>query len=257
MKILKNPQFPEYLIRVLANNGMSENQACVYLACLKLGASSIWDIASSSGVKRTTCYVVMEDLISKGIASVTEDNKKATYSVIGPDELFFNIKTRQNQLAESIGELNALASKMYSKPRIRMFEGIKGIEQVYKLILNLKEGNEILIYGNPDVVVSYTDITESYLKLRTLKRIEVRAILPDTPKAREITLKDTEQLRQTRFFPQNVFNQKTEINILPSAIVYITHSEEKPFATIIENKTLAEEEKGRFEILWNTAKSQE
>lgn len=254
LKISKDPQISKYLIRVLTNVGLSENQACVYLACLKLGNASIWDIAETSGVKRTTCYVVMKDLISKGVASMSGDNKRALYSVISPNEFVFSFKNKQNQLIESVSELNALISKTYSRPHIRMFEGIDGIEQAYKLTLNISEGDEVLIYGNPDVVINYQDMIDNYLKQRVLNKIKVRVILPDTPLAQEVMKKDKEQLRQTRLLSQDIFNQQTEINILPDSIIYIAHSENKPFATVIENSTLAKEEKGRFEILWNIAK---
>jgi len=248
----RDPQISNYLLRVLTNIGLSENQACVYLACLKLGNGSIWDIAETSGVKRTTCYVVIKDLISKGIASVSGNDKRAMYSVISPDELWFSFKNKQNQLAESMNELNTLISKTYSKPAIRMFEGIDGVEQAYKLTLNLPEDSEILIYGNPNVVNNYQETIDNYLKQRVLKKIKVRVILPDTPLAQEIMKKDEEQLRQTKLLPKDTFDQQTEINILPDSIIYIAHSENKPFATVIKNSTLAREEKNRFEILWNT-----
>jgi len=254
MKTSKDPQISDYLIRVMTNVGLSKNQACVYLACLKLGNASIWDISETSGVKRTTCYVVMNDLLSKGIASVSGDNKRAMYSVISPNEFIFSFKNKQNQLVESVSELNALVSKTYSRPHIRMFEGVGGIEQAYKLTLNISEGNEILIYGNPDVVINYQGMIDSYLKQRVRGGIKVKAILPDTPLARKVIGKDKEQLRETRLLSQNIFNQQTEINILPDSIIYIAHSENKPFATVIENSTLAREEKGRFEILWNMTK---
>ena len=253
-KTSKDPQISEYLIRVLTNTGLSENQACVYLACLKLGNASVWDISETSGVKRTTCYVVMKYLVSKGIASVSGDNKRAIYSVISPNEFIFSFKNKQNQLTESVSELNALISKTHSRPHVRMFEGIDGIERAYKLTLNALEDSEILIYGNPNVVISYQNMIDDYLRQRVLKKIKVRVILPDIPLAQEIMKKDEEQLRQTRLLPKNTFDQQTEMNILPDSIIYIAHSENRPFATVVESPTLAKEEKGRFEILWNIAK---
>lgn len=249
-----NPQISKYLTRIITNSGLSENQALVYIACLTIGTSSIWDISLASGVKRTTCYVVMNDLISKGLASMSETNKKAMYSVISPDELFYNLKIKQNQLAESLSELNALTSKSVSKPRIRMFEGVEGIEQAYKLTLFLKENDEILIYGTPEVYIKYQEMIKEYVKLRVTKKIKVRAIIPDIALGKEVTKDDEKILRQTRSLPKKIFNQQTEVNILPNSIIYIAHSENQPFATVIENRTLAQEEKNRFEILWEKAK---
>lgn len=238
----------------MTNTGLTENQALVYLACLKLGTASIWDIALVSGVKRTTCYVVMNDLISKGMASVSNTGKKALYSVITPNELFFNLKRRQGQLNEAMGELNALSSKAVARPYVRMFEGVGGIEQAYNLTLNLREGEEILIYGTPEVYVKYAAMIKIYVKNRVSKGIKVRVIIADTELGREVIKNDQKILREARLLPADVFNQQTEVNILPDSIIYIAHSESEPFATVIESQTLAREEKQRFELLWSLAK---
>ncbi len=251
----KDPQISTYLTKILTDVGFSENQALVYLACLKLGTASIWDISIVSGVKRTTCYVVMGDLIAKGVASVSEKTKKSLYTVISPNDLFFNLKIKQNKLIESMHELNALTSRTHSKPRVRMFEGVGGVEQAYKLSLNLPEGGEILIYGTPEIYVNYKNMVAEYLKLRVAKNIKVRAIIADTELGREVTKNDASILRETRVLPRDIYDQNTEINILPDSIIYVAHSEDEPFATVIENSTLAREEKNRFEILWNLAKT--
>lgn len=250
----QNIQFSDYLVRVLTNIGLSTNQAMVYLACLKLGSASIWDISEVSGVKRTTCYVVMDDLISKGIASLSRNKKRTIYSVISPNELFFNIKNKQNQFAESLSELNALSNKTQSKPNIRMFEGLEGVKQAYDITLSLPEGSEFIVYGTPDVFYNYTDMMQKYLKNRVEKKIRVRAISPDKESLEAIIKNNEKELRQIRVLPQNIFDQHTEVCILPDKIIYIAHSEEKPFATVIENLTLSREEKNRFELLWNIAK---
>lgn len=254
MTTIRDPQISEYLVRIMANIGLSDNQALVYLACLKLGTASIWDIALVSGVKRTTCYVVMNDLISRGMASVSDTGKKALYSVITPNELFFNLKRKQNQLSEAMEELNALSSKAVARPHVRMFEGVGGIEQAYNLTLNLREGEEILIYGTPEVYIKYEAMIKVYVKNRVSKGIKVRAIIADTELGREVIKNDEKILREVRFMPPNVFNQQTEVNILPDSIVYIAHSESEPFATVIESQTLAREERSRFELLWDIAK---
>ncbi len=250
----KDPQISKYLARILTDLGMSQNQAMVYLACLKLGTASIWDIAFTSGVKRTTCYVVMKDLIGKGMASVSERTKTALYSVISPNDLFLNLKIKQNKLIESMHELHALTSKSHSKPHVRMFEGVGGVEQAYRLTLQLPPESELLIYGTPEVYLNYKNMISDYVKLRVSRGIKVRAIIPDTPLGREVIREDKKILRQTRLLAPEIFDQQTEMNILPDCVIYIAHSEDEPFATVVENSTLAKEEKNRFEILWNIAK---
>lgn len=245
------------LLNLLTQSGLTANQARVYLANLKLGQSSVWDIAEESGVKRTTCYVVLKELQRKGLGSSTKDSKRALYSVAGPTELYINLTKRQEAMKSALAELNALASQSPAKPLVRMFEGVEGMIQAYRSTLNLPEGSEILIYGNPEVYANYPDLVRDYVPERVKKRIRVRTIVPDTKLAYDVTRDDEKILRQTRVLPQSKFDQRTEVNILPNSIYYFAHSEKRPFATVLESPTLAREEKSRFELLWQISKKQD
>lgn len=247
-------QFPSKLADRLTGVGFSLNQALVYMANLSLGPASVWDIAQTSGVKRTTCYVVMNELITKGYASFTKDRKHSIYSVISPNDLFTNFLDKQGALKWAVPELNALASKSSVKPSIRMFEGVEGVWQAYHITLSMPAGSEILIYGNPEVFVNHPEMVEKYVRDRVQKNIHVRTIITDTPLGHQVTKNDDKSLRLTRILPKDKFDQKTEVNILPDKILYLAHSDKKPFATVIESPVLAKEEKNRFELLWNIAK---
>lgn len=242
------------LANVLINTGFSGNQAVVYIASLKLGPATIWDISQASGVKRTTCYIVMNELIAKGYASFTMSRKHSIYSVAGPNDLFLDLLNKQAALKWAIPELNALASQSSIKPAIRMFEGREGMEQAYQIPLSMPEGSEILIYGNPEIYTNYPEMVAEYVQNRVKRNIKVRTIIPDIPLGYKVTRNDTKILRQTRVLPREKFDQKTEVNILSDKILYLAHSDKKPFATVIESPVLAQEERNRFELLWTLAK---
>lgn len=243
------------LIGVLKGIGFSKNEALVYLACLELGPSSIWDIAQKSGMKRPTCYVILEDLAVKGLASSANDGKRTIYNVASPKQVQNAIQRRQDRFVSSLTSLSALASKSPQKPIVRLYEGSDSVVEVYNLTLDLPTSSEILIYGTAQVEIEYKAAIVEYIANRIKKQISVRAILPESPANRQITARDQAELRQTKFLPENIFGRQTEMNIFGDTIAYIAHSEITPFATVIENITLAEEEKQRFNLLWGLAKS--
>ena len=151
-------------------------------------------------------------------------------------------------------QLEGIASKSSNKPSVQLYEGREGIIEVYNLSLDQPDLSEILIYGTSQVETSYKDFIVEYINNRVSKRIFARVLLADTPDNREASLRDKKALRQTRFLPSSKFKQNTEINIFNNMIAYIAHSEKEPFATVIENSTLAQEEKDRFNLLWEIAK---
>lgn len=241
------------LITALKGIGFSKNESLVYLATLELGPSSIWEIAKKSGIKRPTCYVLLDELIWKGYAASTNDGKRTIYSVDSPKQLLRAVERRQERFVKSIGQLDALASKSPQKPTVRLYEGTNGVAEAYEESLSLPKGSEILIYGTAEVKISYQEFIADYLKRRVQKGIKVRAILPDTPENRAVTEQNERELRQTRYLPQEKFDPHTEINVFSDIITYIAHSETSPFGTVIESPSLASLEKQRFELLWDIA----
>ena len=54
----------------LQDAGLSETEAKIYLAALELGQTSVSRIARKSGIKRTTIYLSLENLMEKGLRLV-------------------------------------------------------------------------------------------------------------------------------------------------------------------------------------------
>lgn len=241
------------LVENLELIGLEEKEAAVYLACLELGPSSVWDISQKSGIKRPTCYVLLDNLVEKRVAHRVEGQKRTKYFVRAPKELLSDLERRKTRFEQNIGQFQALASKSQDKPQIRLYEGAEGIERVYESTLEEGEGAEILIYGTATVLLKYEKFMEKYLARRVNRGIRARAILPDNEINREIAKRDPDELRETRFLPQDQYDQQTEVNILLDSIIYIAHSEDEPFATVVESLRLAKEEKDRFELLWKLA----
>ncbi len=243
------------LIAALRGIGFSKNEATVYLATLELGTAPIGDISRLSGIKRPTCYFLLEELAVKGYASSVNDGKRVVYSVMSPNQLLRASERRHERLAKSVPQLMGLASLSPQKPAVRLYEGVQGVVEAYNLSLGQQKGSEMLIYGTVQVQSSYEKFIADYLKDRVEKQIKVRAILPDDELNRKVLLRDREEMRETKFLPPDKFDPNMEINVFGDTITYIAHSEVAPFATVIESPGLTRLEKQRFELLWDIAKS--
>lgn len=241
------------LLTSLQGIGFSKNEALVYLATLELGPSTVWDISKKSGIKRPTCYVLLEELAFKGHATSVNDGKRTIYSVSSPKQLLRAVERRHDRFTSTINQLEGIASKSPQKPTVRLFEGVAGVTESYNLSLEQPRGSEILIYGTAQIRITYSDFINDYLKKRVEKGISARALLPDNELSREVLLHDKVEMRQCRFLPQDKFDPNTEINVYGDVIHYIAHSEKEPFATMIENPSLAKLEKQRFDLLWGLA----
>ncbi|MEI7792309.1 MAG: helix-turn-helix domain-containing protein [Candidatus Berkelbacteria bacterium] len=244
------------ILRALESMGLSENQAAVYLANLELGASSIWDISKKSGVKRPTCYVLLEELMWRGLASSTNDGKRVLYTVASTKQLMQYEERRHKRALQVATELEAIASKSTEKPNIRQYSGVEGVKEACNLVLLQPRGTELKVYASLIMEKEYEEFLNEFAANRVKHGIPTRLLYPDTPECRDFLNRElSKQSITTKFLPQDKYEFAAhEMMIFGDMIVYLAHSVKEPFATVIESSTLANGEKQLFEMLWELAK---
>lgn len=243
------------ILEVLAGVGLSENEASVYLALLELGPSSVLEIARHANLKRPTCYLIVDELVTKAYASKTNDGRRTVYAVISPKQLQNRVERHYERFSQTMSELEAIGSTSPQKPTIRLYEGLEGVMQAYLLSLDQPRKSEILIFGTVSVLNLLPEFVPSYIASRVKRQITVKALLPDTPANRAVPVRDKAELRETRFLPVERFDPQLEINQFGNIITYIAHSEKNPFATVIDNPTIANVERQRFLLIWDQAQT--
>lgn len=242
------------LIAVLSGIGFDQNEALVYLSVLERGPSTVWEIAKQSGIKRPTCYVILDELEFRGYAGKTTDGKRAIYSVLSPRQLLQRVRTRQERFERALSELEGLASTAPSKPKIQLFEGVEGVKQAYLFTLDQPRGSELLLLGTSSVLETLADFIPDYIAARTKQKLTARAILADTRANRSVKDRDKKEARQTRFLQEDQFDPTLELNIVGDTVLYIAHADRQPFATVIESASIAALQRQTFELLWTQAK---
>lgn len=199
----------ESLIDSLKSAGMPENEAKVYLASLELGPSSIWEIAKKSGVKRPTCYVILENLSLKGLASSMNDGRRIQYTVVSPKQLFGYFNRHLETYSSKLSELTSLASKSPIKPKITTFEGMDGIKQTMEMVLEMPRGSEYLVMGaNVLGIPGYEDYMRKYfIPTRAKKGISTRAIFSNSEQNRKFSLGIKKFKHEATALPKELFDQ--------------------------------------------------
>jgi sugar-specific transcriptional regulator TrmB len=244
----------ENLISNLGLLGLDKNDAQVYLALLHIGPSRVWDIAKASGIKRPTCYVTLEKLAAAGAVKKSADKKHMTFSATAPKALWDLFETKRQNFKDSLNQLEALAYKDKDKPSVWLFEGIEGVKKALDLTLKLPKGEEILFYSKDELEEKFPDCFHEYLQSRVAKQIKMRGIFPDNAYLMGLLPpRDNLELRKSRFIPKNIFDPQIDVNIFADTIIKMVFTEKQPFAVVIENQALADDERQRFEFLWAVA----
>src|SRR5579859_7976816 len=125
----------------------------LFLTAFRLGPSRITDLAAASKIRRSTAYLLTQNLISQGL--FLEDNKaygKKIYP-LEPAKLLQMLSRRQKSLrrqeedfADNLGLLQSAYKSTDLRPKISSFEGRSGLLRVWQDILSAT--GEILIWTN-------------------------------------------------------------------------------------------------------------
>ncbi len=242
----------------LADFGLSQKEAKVYISLLEIGTSLVTDVAKKAGIKRSTAYVVLESLAKHGLVSITERKNIRLYTPAPPERLIQNLEEKSRRYIELVGIAKTILPELKSffagggpKPKIQFFEGIEGIKSAYEDTLTSSE--DIRAFASIESMhATLPGFFPDYYRRRANKGIWINAIFPDTSEARDRISHNKEEKRRTLLVPADKFSFTPEINMYDNKVVFMSLKEK--FALVIESGELADAFKKVFELAWMGAK---
>jgi HTH-type transcriptional regulator, sugar sensing transcriptional regulator len=234
----------------LEKYGLNDKEAKIYLGLLELGEGTIQDIGKKSSVGRTTVYYVIEGLKKRGLVSEIKKKNKTIFFAEDPRKLEGELDEKKDNLRRILPELLSITNILDKKPKIRYFEGEKGIKEVYRDTLRYTD-REMLAWASQDYS-KYFDanyLWNEYLPKRIDKKIWQRTIAPDTEEVRKFVEWDEKHLRRTKLVSPEKFPFDVEINLYGGNKIGVMSFQDK-IGLIIESEGMHKTLKSIFELNW-------
>jgi len=233
--------------------GLSENESKIYLALIELGVSNIAKISEKSGIKRTSCYIILESMIQKGLINKTVVKGKQQYIAQEPEKLLRLSQEKLESLKNAMPQLKSLFNLSDTKPRIQFYEGRQGYISICDDSIK-RSGKEILFIGNLDnleEVVTYEYDDKIYIPTRMSMGKTIRIAALETPAMKKFQSNDHKYMRTTKFLPKDIkFNASMFIY---GDTIGIISSEKELMGLIIDSKPIAQMARSMFELIWPQA----
>ncbi|MBI4437521.1 hypothetical protein HY631_01070 [Candidatus Uhrbacteria bacterium] len=161
--------------KLLTDLGFTPTEARVYLASLKLGPTSVQEIAKVAKLSRTASYDVIAVLQERGLMSTFERGKKKYFSAEEPERAVAYFKNRSQELVEKIETFTRSLTEMKmlaggERPTVRFFEGREALHALFADLVSVHP-KELLELSNIDA--AYGEIDPNVL-------LEARKALDDT-----------------------------------------------------------------------------
>jgi len=241
----------------LAVLGLNDKQVAVYTALLQLGKGSAYSIADKAGIKRPTTYVILGELIDKGLAERVPRARKQSYRPISPEQAFGVAEEKLSLAKERLPELLAMSKGASTKVNVLYFEGLKGIKQVMEYKRDEDRGKEFLGFyaTSKDLPKELTDYFTEWNEKNRKRGIKMRGIVPDHDSLEEYRNADKEHGRNMKVVPYKEFSSEVAIDI--SENVVRIHDYKNLQGIAIENADVAKTMREIFEMVWNRVESPE
>ncbi|MEX2052331.1 MAG: helix-turn-helix domain-containing protein [Candidatus Paceibacterota bacterium] len=241
----------------LVKSGLSENESKVFLVLLMLGKGTVTQITRKAGLNRTTGYDILDNLVAKGLASISGKEPKQEYLAESPDKMVYILEKEINEKNKQLKKIKNILPEMKSlhnvagRPKVRFYEGIEGLKDVYEDTLTSTE--PIRAYASVgDMHTGLPGYFPGYYKRRASKGISIRAIIPDTEAGVERKSVDSKEMRETALVPKETFLFSPEINIYDDKVMIASWKEK--LGIIIESHEIADAMKKVYELAWAEAK---
>ncbi|MAG45552.1 MAG: hypothetical protein CMH63_02140 [Nanoarchaeota archaeon] len=231
----------------LINLGLSDGEAKVYLALLKLGSSSVGPITKEADVAYSNIYDILDRLLEKGLISFILKEKTKYFQAVPPSRLNEFIEKKEDKLREEKSNIEQLIPELEriqhpsSKQEAEIFTGLKGIRTAYERMLeNANKKSEWLFFYIDEGKITDDFYSTMYSKF---KKIKMKGI------ANKI-YKKSEFIKKTHFEMKYVnFPLPGMIDIYEDKIMFISWKS-NPLVVLITSKDMAQKFRDYFYSIW-------
>ena len=241
----------------LTKLGLQKNTATVYVALLKVGEAKAQSLIKQTGLHRMLVYNALDDLVDRGLATVSHQNHARIFHAEDPSVLTDQTK-KLSELAETLmPELRALQEVTPEAIRVRTLTGAEGFRTNLEDLIESashQKSKEICIIGGArdrdfyDATANwYSTYTELLKKKKVKKRLLAPASYSSEFKKRFAAEKNTELRTLVKGLSSPTYTRITEEIV--ALELY------KPQLTVIQIKspTLAQAYLDSFNLLWKVS----
>ncbi len=231
-------------VQDLTKFGLTQAEAIVYQAVLKLKTCTVKQIAHESGFHRTNIYDVLEQLKEKGLVSYFQEGKVMKYGPTNPNNFYELLNEKKELLDTFFPQLKTLYESSPQDVKVEIFKGGEGMKAAWREMV--RERKPIHAFGVKGQLREKLPIyAEQFLRDLKHYRIPYTAIYTkrgnDPSYFTDIRYVSEELSGPVATF---IYGDKVNINIWEPSMVCI----------LIHSKLVADMYKKHFDLLWKVAK---
>lgn len=232
--------------------GLTGNQARVYLALVQKGPQFLQELADNTGIKRTSLYLVIDQMDTDGLIDAEIRGKRKRYYIKDPKLLLQKAREKFYFLDALVPQLEDVFERQSSGNKIRFYDTKTGLKEALKELNKLNPEKDELLTIEGDIRSAFKlgyDFWKDLLAEKKLMQIRSRTIIPSNEKDEFIIRNHKIQMRTSSLLDEfkimlYIFSDKVMLMI-----------PEDQLCVVIENLKIKKALAAMFEVVWKRSKS--
>lgn len=239
-------------LKQLEQIGLSESEARLYLASLNMGPSSAIQLGKKIGVTRQMIYVLLPQMMERGLIKQTKIGARQYYEAANPDILIDMVEKSRQQITELVPQLKSQQATNAAVPLITVYENPISMREWYrKMLSEAKKGDEMLIWSAGGGWMEMDEpFYQDYIAQKNKIGISDKLIAKDTAEAREYYASINVPNGEWRFMKED-WGTNAELWIWNDEVCYQTLRQNATNLIVIKSADLAAIERFNFYNIWN------
>ncbi|MDO9231553.1 MAG: helix-turn-helix domain-containing protein [bacterium] len=118
--------------------GLKNQEAEIYLACLKLGKSKISELAKEVDIPRTSIYIYVKNLLNKGYLKKAKKDTVEYFSAINPSVIQEEWQRKIDSFGTMVPSLEKMLDIKNKRSSVEYFDTAEGLRKLYETMLVMK-----------------------------------------------------------------------------------------------------------------------
>ncbi len=241
--------------KILVKNGFTPKEAKVYMSILEYGQATMSMIARKTQLERPTIYDIVSRLENKGFASTLKTKGIKQVTVTAPNLIIESIKNSLNQAEQILPDLMEMAYKSPIKPRIKFYEGMKGMKQVLSEFSFTNEDTYVFSDYSTYPTELLQFIYREIIPERIRRNSSTKMLVVNNPKHIDIKKNEKKYYQEHRLinFPEGMGLENLEILLWENKIGFLSFGNNEMFGMIVESKSISQMLKNIHALIWQNA----
>ena len=240
----------KHIPKVLEKIGYKPQEVKVYLAVLSAEESTISDIAEKVSLPRTSVQIIADKLHKDGLLNFYEKRRYKYWTAENPEKILARLKENEFAIKSIIPELLSMKKPSGTKPVIKIYKGAEEMKLIHDDIINDKHNISAIISWWKWLDLLGQEYMDDFIQRRVDNFLKINLLIPESETGAVLKLKDQQELRNTRYLPNNITINTTNF-IYGTKVVIISLNKEQPVGILIDDASIHDTIGSFFNYIWN------